>query len=191
MTNPSFWDQWEWARAHQKPEPELAVDNSRSLRAPKVPVLLDPPKTQFESKVLPPKVSDISLGREFCRVAIPLSKALIARGGEFEDAGLKGVVVGGTLAGIGGIVAGPPGAVPGGLLATVSAGAGSAGSVAHGLGAGLLWAATGNTRPVLEAGISQATGKFAPPLAQPYVDYATAKGLNTVFGPDEDPECRW
>ena len=167
------------------------VDNSRAARAPKVPLLLDAPKTRFESKPLPPKVHDTSLGREFCRVAIPLGKALITKGGEFEDAGLKGIVAGGALAGIGGMVVGPPGAVPGGLLATVSAGAGGAGSVAHGLGAGLLWAATGNARPALEAGISQATGKLAPPLAQPYVDYATAKGLNTAFGPDEDPECRW
>jgi len=161
------------------------------MQMPKVPVLLDGPKTRFESKPLPPKGRDNSLGLEFCRLAVPLGKTLIAKGGEFEDAGLKGVVAGGALAGIGGMVAGPPGAAPGGLLATVSAGAGGAGSVARGLGAGLLWAATGNTRPALEAGISQATGKFAPLLAQPYVDYATTKGLNTVFGPDEDLECRW
>ncbi|MES2473919.1 MAG: hypothetical protein V4601_13890 [Pseudomonadota bacterium] len=33
MTEPSFWDKWEWARAHRKPEPNLTVDNSRADRA--------------------------------------------------------------------------------------------------------------------------------------------------------------
>ena len=34
MTEPSFWDKWEWARAHQKPEPKLVVDISGAARAP-------------------------------------------------------------------------------------------------------------------------------------------------------------
>lgn len=34
MKEPSFWDKWEWARAHQKPEPKLTLDNSRAAQAP-------------------------------------------------------------------------------------------------------------------------------------------------------------
>ncbi len=34
MKEPSFWDKWEWARAHQKPEPKLVLDNSRAAQAP-------------------------------------------------------------------------------------------------------------------------------------------------------------
>jgi hypothetical protein len=38
MPEPSFWDKWEWARAHQKPEPKLVVDNSRAAQAGMAPM---------------------------------------------------------------------------------------------------------------------------------------------------------
>lgn len=34
MKEPSFWDKREWARAHQKPEPKLMLDNSRAAGVP-------------------------------------------------------------------------------------------------------------------------------------------------------------
>jgi hypothetical protein len=34
MREPSFWDKWEWARAHQKPEPKLALNPAGAVRAP-------------------------------------------------------------------------------------------------------------------------------------------------------------
>jgi len=34
MKEPSFWDKWEWARAHQTPEPKLVLNPDAAAQAP-------------------------------------------------------------------------------------------------------------------------------------------------------------
>lgn len=53
MKEPSFWDKWEWARAHQKPEPKLVLDNSRAARAPAA-VMPDKPLPNLASSINDP-----------------------------------------------------------------------------------------------------------------------------------------
>ena len=57
MPEPSFWDKWEWARAHQKPEPKLVVDNARAVQAGIVRWPIPAPPTSAIGEIHPDAIT--------------------------------------------------------------------------------------------------------------------------------------
>ena len=68
---------------------------------------------------------------------------------------------------------------------------GNIGSGIRTAGAGLLGVVTGNTRPLLDAGMSINTDRHMPLLTRPIVDDAAKAGLDRVYGPDPDSARKW
>ena len=196
MPEPSFWDKWEWARAHQKPEPKLVVNNAgatisppamaplnaprfNNLKSPGTPIIIDATGSQ-ENKIEP--------GKAFCVVAIPVGKAMVKTGSQFEEAGFRGELAGAGMRLAG---SGMPGMRQAGSgLLGIGMLSGGIGNGARTLGASLLHAATGNPRPFLSAQLS-ATANATPLLMRPLVDGALQTGIDDLYGPEGDLSCRW
>ena len=54
------------------------------------------------------------------------------------------------------------------------------------LGAGLLSWSTGNNRPLLDAGMSLNTGRYAPLPLRPLVEDSFKTGIDRTYGRDQD-----
>lgn len=63
---------------------------------------------------------------------------------------------------------------------------GGVGGGMRGLGAGLLSWATGNNRPLLDAGMSLNTGRHAPLPMRPLVEDSVKTGLDRTYGRDQN-----
>jgi hypothetical protein len=124
---------------------------------------------------------------QVCRIVLPYAQTAIRVGTSFQDAGIAGKITGGALAAAGAPIAGV-GAAPGLALAGLGELSDQAGTFVRGLGAGAIWAVTGDLRPGLEAALGYSTGRFAPVVAQPFVDAAVGYGLGKSFGSD-NPQC--
>ncbi len=201
MKEPSFWDKWEWARAHQKPEPKFAVGNTGAAVAPLATAPLDAPRFSDIKSLDAPIIIDAtgsppekSWGDTARDLAASTGRDMVKLGSALEDNGYMGEVSGKAYNHthprqyIQFIPGGGPIPVPswGDALTGASQFIGGVGSGMRGLGAGLLSWGTGNNRPLLDAGMSINTGRHAPLLMQPLVDEAFKTGLDRTYRRNQD-----
>ena len=201
MLEPSFWDKWEWARAHQKPEPKLVVNNAGATISPPAMAPLNAPRFRNIKSLDEPIIIDATgappekTWRDTARdLAAATGRDMIKPGTKLEDNAWVGEIEDKAYLGAHGrphLRSIPSGRrLPVYTLADARIEAsqviGGIGSGMRGLGAGLLRWSTGNNRPLLDAGMSLNTGRYAPLPLRPLVEDSFKTGIDRTYGRDQD-----
>ncbi len=199
MAEPSFWDKWEWARAHQKPEPNFKIGNTGAAVAPLAMAPLDAPRFSDIKSLDDPIIIDAtgsppekSWGDTARDLAASTGRDMVKIGSMLEDNGWVGEIGGRASNRTHGRAyrLSPRGALPvpsgGDIWIGASQFIGGVGGGMRGLGAGLLSWGTGNNRPLLDAGMSINTGRHAPLPLRPLVEDSFKTGIDRTYGRDQD-----
>jgi hypothetical protein len=200
MKEPSFWDKWEWARAHQKPAPKLVLNNSGASVAPPAMAPLNAPRFSEIKSLDEPIIIDATgappektWGDTARDLAASTGRQMVKLGSALEDNGSVGEMGGKAYLRthrrpyLQHIPSGARLPVPTMVDAWIGASQviGNAGSVIRGMGAGLLSWGTDNSRPLLDAGMSINTGRHAPLPLRPLIDDAFKTGIDRTYGRDQ------
>ena len=200
MAEPSFWDKWEWARAHQKPEPKFKVSNTGAAVAPLAMAPLDAPRFSDIKSLDDPIIIDAtgsppekSWGDTARDLAASTGRQMVKLGSALEDNGAVGEMGGKAYLRTHGrpylqhIPSGARLPVPTMVDAWIGASKviGVVGDTMRGAGAGLLSWGTGNNRPLLDAGMSINTGRHAPLPLRPLIDDSFKTGIDRTYGDDQ------